>query len=43
MLKSVLSVVLSRSTTSTYCSQYVWVSELPAALLNDRFEHAVTA
>lgn len=42
MLKSALSVVLGRSTTSTYGSQYASVSELPAALLKDRFEHAVT-
>jgi hypothetical protein len=42
MLKSAFSVVLGRSTTSTYGAQFASVSELPAALLKDRFEHAVT-
>jgi hypothetical protein len=43
MLKSALNFVLSRSSTSTYDSQYASVSELLAALLNDRFEHAAHA
>jgi hypothetical protein len=42
MLKSAFSVVLSRSTTSTYGAQYASVSDLPAALLKNRFEYAVT-
>ena len=43
MLKSALNFVLSRSSTSTYDSQYASVSELLAASLNDRFEHAAHA
>ena len=41
MLKSALNFVLSLSATSTYDSQYASASELPAASLNGRFEHAV--
>jgi len=43
MLKSALNFVLSRSSTSTYGSQYASVSDLLAASLNDRFEHSVMA
>ncbi len=43
MLKSALNFVLSRSSTSTYGSQYASASELLAASLNDRFEHAAIA
>ncbi len=43
MLKSALNFVLSRSSTSTYGSQYVEVDERLAASLNDRFEHSVIA
>ena len=43
MLKSSLNFVLSRSSTSTYGSQYASVSELLAASLNDRFEHTAFA
>ncbi len=39
MLKTLLNFVLSRSSTSTYGSQYASVFELLAASLTDRFEH----
>ena len=43
MLKSALNFVLSRSSTSTYDSQYASVSDPLAASLNDRFEHTAFA
>ena len=43
MLKSAFNFVLSLSSTSTYDSEYASASELLAASLNGRFEHAVMA
>jgi hypothetical protein len=43
MLKSALNFVLSRSSTSTYGSQYASASEFLAASLNDRFKQAAIA